>query len=235
MVKGKTMKKTILTLYKRFFLALVIASLSTAAIASASIDKSNPYTMIQTAADIAFKRFAREQSEIAKDPNILKTIVREELLPYVDYKYAAFKVIGSSTLKKTTKAERNKFVQIFRDYLVTQYAQVFTRYKQQEVIFAPAKDFSHKKILAVKTTIVDPAMGLIDIDFKVRRNKRTKEWKAFDLVAEGVSLLDSKQAELSSIIRQKGLAYVGQLLKEKSTRDIILQTNKEVAQKTKAK
>jgi phospholipid transport system substrate-binding protein len=41
------------------------------------------------------------------------------------------------------------------------------------------------------------------------------------MVAEGVSLLDSKQAELGSIIRQKGLPYVTELLKRKSTRDII--------------
>ncbi len=41
------------------------------------------------------------------------------------------------------------------------------------------------------------------------------------MVAEGVSLLDSKQAELSSIIRQKGLAHVTDMLKEKAQKDIV--------------
>ena len=41
------------------------------------------------------------------------------------------------------------------------------------------------------------------------------------MVAEGVSLLDSKQAELGSLIRQKGLPYVSELLKEKSQRNIV--------------
>jgi len=212
------MNKNIKLLFKRFFWVLLLTNFSSSALAS--IDKKNPYTMIQTAADIAFKRFAREQVNIQKDPNVIKTIVREELIPYVDYKYAAFKVIGSGNLRKTTREQRDKFVIIFRDYLVTQYAQVFTRYNNQEVIFAPATDFSKKKILAVKTTIVDPKLGKIDIAFKVKKSKKTKEWKAFDLVAEGVSLLDSKQAELSGLIRQKGLDYVGELLKEKSLRDI---------------
>ncbi len=219
------MKRLVNTNLIKLFLVLFISTLSF--FATARIDKTDPYQMIQKAAKIAFGRFAKEQSAIEKDPNILKTIVREELLPYVDYRYAAYKVIGSSNLKKTTKAERDKFVIIFRDYMVTQYAQVFTRYKQQKVIFAPAKDFSHKKILAVKTSIIEPGVGTIEIAFKVRRNKRTNEWKAFDLVAEGISLLDSKRAELSSIIRQKGLAYVGKLLKEKSLRNIKLNKSKE--------
>jgi phospholipid transport system substrate-binding protein len=54
----------------------------------------------------------------------------------------------------------------------------------------------------------------IDVAFKVRLNKKTKQWQAFDMVAEGISLLDSKQAELGSIIRQKGLPYVTELFKK---------------------
>ena len=47
------------------------------------------------------------------------------------------------------------------------------------------------------------------------------------MVAEGISLLDSKQAELGSMIRQKGLPYVTELLKSKSTRDIVFKNRTE--------
>jgi phospholipid transport system substrate-binding protein len=40
------------------------------------------------------------------------------------------------------------------------------------------------------------------------------------MVAEGVSLLDSKQAELAGIIRQKGLPHVTEMLKQKSIKNI---------------
>jgi phospholipid transport system substrate-binding protein len=58
----------------------------------------------------------------------------------------------------------------------------------------------------------------------VRKHKKTGDWKAYDMVAEGVSLLDSKQAELSSLIRQKGLAYVTEILKEKSAKSIVFKS-----------
>ncbi len=196
------------------------------AISSAiKVDKKDPYAMIETVAKLTFKRFADQSSEIKNDPNILKNIVREELMPYINYKYAAYKVIGSQ-LKKTSKEERAAFVPVFRDYLISSYAQVFTLYDNQEVQFFPGKKIGDKKILAVNTRVLMPGRDDIDIAFKVRKNRKTNEWKAFDMVAEGVSLLDSKQAELGSIIRQKGLPYVTTLLKKKSQRNIVFKASK---------
>ncbi|WP_245942648.1 MlaC/ttg2D family ABC transporter substrate-binding protein [Candidatus Colwellia aromaticivorans] len=187
------------------------------------VDKKDPYLMIKTVATKTFKRFADEHQAIQVNPNILKNIVREELMPYINYKYSAFKVIGKH-LKKTTAQERKDFVPVFRDYLVTSYAQVFTLYDNQPVEFAPAKNFSDKKIVAVNTRVIMQGRDNIDVSFKVRKNRKTNEWKAFDMVAEGVSLLDSKQAELGGVIRQKGLPYVTELLKKKSERDIVFKT-----------
>ena len=109
---------------------------------------------------------------------------------------------------------------------MTSYAQVFTLYDNQQVLFAAEQNFSDKNIVSVKTQIVMPGRDNIDVSFKVRINKKTKEWKAYDMVAEGVSLLDSKQAELGGLIRQKGLPYVTEMLKEKSKRDIVFKNEK---------
>jgi phospholipid transport system substrate-binding protein len=170
---------------------------------------------------VTFKRFADEQTDIRKTPDILKNIVREELMPYVDYRYAALKVIGVKNYNQTTKQSRADFVTVFREYLVTSYAQVFTLYKQQEVEFEPERNFSKSRVVAVRTSVLDPNRPAIDISFRVRKNKKTLEWKAYDMVAEGVSLLDSKQAELSGLIRQKGLPYVTEMLKIKSDKEIV--------------
>lgn len=199
-----------------------------------AVDQSNPYTMVRGAAEQTFKRFASEQQAIQENPNLLKDIVREELMPYINYKYSAFKVIGKH-LRKTTDEERRAFVPVFREYLISSYAQVFTLYDNQAVEFSRERSFVGKKIVAVNTHIIMTDRDNIDVAFKVRLNKKTKEWQAFDMVAEGVSLLDSKQAELGSIIRQKGLPYVTELLKTKSTRDIIFKNRAVKNESTKVK
>ena len=215
MAKGVKIK-----MFKRLIVGLIAVVFTVSAVAAPEkISKANPYVMIEKVADSTFTRFSIEQAAIKENPNLLKDIVREELMPYIDYKYAAFKVIGRN-LKKTTDEQRKAFVPVFRDYLVTSYAQVFTLYNNQEVKFEPQKSTKGKKIVSIRTVIISPDRDPIDISFKVRLDKRSKQWKAYDMVAEGVSLLDSKQAELNSLIRQKGLDHVTEMLKEKSARNI---------------
>ena len=207
---------------KKIFIVMVLLALfSSLSVTAKTVDKKNPYAMIEKVANMTFKRFSDEQTKIRKNPNILKDIVREELMPYVNYRYAALKVIGIKNYKQTTKQSRADFVVVFREYLITSYAQVFTLYKQQKVEFEPEKSFSEAKVVAVRTSVLDPNRPPIDISFRVRIDKRTLEWKAYDMVAEGVSLLDSKQAELSGLIRQKGLPYVTEMLKTKSDKEIV--------------
>lgn len=200
---------------------IVLLMFSSFCVTAKAVDKKNPYAMIETVAKVTFKRFADEQTEIRKNPNLLKNIVREELMPYVNYRYAALKVIGIKNFRSTTKQSRADFVSVFKEYLVTSYAQVFTLYKQQKVEFEAEKSFNKVKVVAVRTSVLEPGRPPIDISFRVKKNKKTLEWKAYDMVAEGVSLLDSKQAELSGLIRQKGLPYVTEMLKAKSDKEIV--------------
>jgi phospholipid transport system substrate-binding protein len=207
---------------KKLFTVIIALALMVSISATAkAVDSKNPYAMIETVAKVTFKRFSDEQPEIRKNPEILKDIVREELMPYINYRYAALKVIGFKNFEQTTSQSRADFVDVFREYLVTSYAQVFTLYKQQEVEFEPERDFDDAKVVAVRTSVLDPGRPPIDISFRVRRNTTTNEWKAYDMVAEGVSLLDSKEVELSGLIRQKGLPYVTEMLKEKSDQKIV--------------
>ena len=72
-----------------------------------------------------------------------------------------------------------------------------------------------KDVVIVKTKIVEAGKPDIRIDFKVREG-RNGDWGAYDMIAEGISLLDAKQSELQGILRQHGLDYVSDLLEQKS-------------------
>jgi phospholipid transport system substrate-binding protein len=60
----------------------------------------------------------------------------------------------------------------------------------------------------------------IRMDFKMRYDKDEKIWKAYDLVVEGVSLLNSKQAEVAQVVRQRGIDGTIELLREKAAEPI---------------
>lgn len=73
-----------------------------------------------------------------------------------------------------------------------------------------------KKIITIKTRVIDPGKPDINIEFKLKKGKNTNTWLVYDMVAEGISLLDSKRSELSNLIKQQGLTSVASLLKEKA-------------------
>lgn len=190
------------------FLTLVCAMWLPLAASAAEIDKTQPYPMMTGVAEVAFDRLKAEQATIKQDPNHLKVIVDEELMPYVNYKYAALKVLGPN-VKKAKKADVVKFMEAFRGYLIASYAQVLTQYTDQELVFEPEKKVDPgKTITTVKVDIIDAPRPNIKLEFKLRKDKRSGEWQVFDMIAEGISLLSSKQSEWNGKLRQDGVLAV---------------------------
>ncbi|RBM47227.1 phospholipid-binding protein MlaC [Vibrio tarriae] len=188
---------------------LVMPWLATAA----TIDSSNPYQMMKAVAEKSFDRLKNEQEKVQQDPQYLKVIVEEELMPYVNEQYAALKLLGPN-LKGAKREDVAEFVKAFRAYLVTNYAQVLTQYTNQTIEFAPEMPLEDdRRITSVKVEIVDAPRPNIKLEFKLRQEK-SGEWKAFDMIAEGVSLLSSKQSEWNGKIRQDGILAVAQELEQ---------------------
>jgi len=187
---------------------LSLSFLSVHAQASNSAEhESSPYVVLKEVGNNLFTRIAANQKEIKKFPLLMRDIVEEELMPSIDYRYASYKILGKH-LKKTTKTQRAEFSEAMRRYLVRTYASALTKYNNQQVIFEADKPTKGKKIVSVKTQIVDLNAPTIDVIFKMRQNKKTGQWKAFDMVIEGISLLSSKQAELSKKIAKQGVEQV---------------------------
>jgi phospholipid transport system substrate-binding protein len=178
---------------------------------------------VQSVANDLFKRITKEQVNIEKNPEILRVVVEEQLAPSINHKYAAAMVLGPH-YRKITDQQKEDFFNAFKEYLVATYAGILTLYKDQQVIFEPGGDFDDKKIVVVKTRVLDEGKPDIRLDFKLRLNNRTGEWSAYDMVAEGVSVLDSKRAELQNLIRQQGVDSVTELLLDKAKKPIEVKT-----------
>lgn len=200
-------------------LSLIVLLFSFTVSAQGEIDKTDPFKLVQVVAHDLFERIAQEQAEISKDPEKLRVVVAEQLAPYINHRYAAAKVLGTH-YKKATAEERKAFFEAFRQYLIATYAGILTLYKDQKVVFEPASPIKGK-IVQVKVRVLDEGRPDIEIGFKLRKSKKG-EWAAFDMVAEGISVLKSKQSELQGVIRQQGVPNVTQLLLDKAAKPIVV-------------
>ena len=167
--------------------------------------ETSPYVLMQQASDKLFADIKSNQAKIKKDPNYLRTIVRNDLLPYVQVNYAGSLVLGAH-FKSTTPEQREKFFKAFSDFIEQAYAQVLTAYTDQNIQIEPAKEVGDKNLVSIRVNIVqNGGQAPIKLDFKWRKNSKTGEWQAYDMVAEGVSMVVTKQNEWSGILRQQGI------------------------------
>ena len=164
-----------------------------------------PDQVIKQTGEKLFSRIANSQQELEKFPELMRDIVEEELMPAIDYKYASFKILGKH-LRKTTPEQREKFVNSMRHYLVKTYANALNQYTNQQVIYGKSK--VKGKQASVSTIIRDTGKPDIKLVFQMRKNKKTGQWKAYDMIVEGISLLSSKQAEFNSRINKFGIDQV---------------------------
>ena len=215
-------------LFSRYFAVILLAfsTLSLSANAEVVVEE-NPYKLIEQVGLKTFARIKQEQPKIKQEPEVLRTIVREELLPYIDYRFSAFKVLGKH-FRKASRDELTEFVAVFRDYLVTTYAVALGYYDNQTVEFAPAQDVeANDKHVVVRALVHDKSRPDIKISFSLRKDSKTNQWKAYDMVAEGISMLSSKQSEFESILRQQGIQTVIDLMKDKINKPISLEKPEE--------
>ena len=192
------------TQFKKWFsvMAFAVTALFVTQTARAEI---SPYVLMQQASDKLFADIKNNQAKIKKDPNYLRTIVRNDLLPYVQVNYAGSLVLGSH-FKSTTPEQREKFFKAFSDFIEQAYAQVLTAYTDQNIQIEPAKEVGDKNLVSIRVNIMqNGGQAPIKLDFKWRKNSKTGEWQAYDMVAEGVSMVVTKQNEWSGILRQQGI------------------------------
>jgi phospholipid transport system substrate-binding protein len=195
--------------------------LSTSARVNAQ-EEVNPYQMLQDVATKTFERIKKERQQIEADPELLRDVMEQELLPYVDYNFSALKVLGKH-FRNVPREKIPEFIKVFRQYLITTYALAMAYYDGQEVEFQPMRQVGDEKTVTVRAIVKEPGRPNINLAFKLRKNKKTNEWKAYDMVAEGISLLSSKQSEFESILRRDGIQAVIDLMNDRVNKPISIE------------
>lgn len=176
-----------------------------------------PYDLTQKVSAKLFSDIKANQSKIKQDPNYLRTIVRQDLMPYVHVKYAGSKILGQN-YKTVTQEERDRYFAVLDKYIEQVYAQVLTMYSDQSIQIGKMKEES-ASLATVNVKVAQPNnQPPLNVDFYWYKNSKTGQWQVYDMTAGGASMVNTKQQEWSPIIRKQGLdALTAQLQKSADT------------------
>ncbi|MBT0724638.1 phospholipid-binding protein MlaC [Rosenbergiella sp. S61] len=216
------MSKSLLLAGVLAVMPMTIGSVYAAAPTEGQVDQTNPYTLMNQAAAKTFNRLKDEQPKIKQNPNYLRDIVRQELLPYVQIKYAGALVLGRY-YSQATPAQKEAYFNAFGDYLAQAYGQALALYHGQTYQIAPSQPVGDAKMLAIRVSIIDSdGRPPVRLDFQWRKNTQSGKWQAYDMVAEGISMITTKQNEWADLLRTKGIDGLTAQLKVYANQPITL-------------
>lgn len=130
---------------------------------------------------------------------------RRQLMLAVVGHHFDFQEMAKRTLaqawKKLSVAEKKEFVEIFSQLLQNTYVKRVEAYSDEEVLFL-------NEIVKGRKSAVETAIQQNDLEVPITYKliQKGKEWLVYDVVIEGVSLVQNYRTQFRSIIRKEKYA-----------------------------
>jgi phospholipid transport system substrate-binding protein len=178
-----------------------------------SVDTSGPSQLIESSANILLSGIDSRRAEFRKDPTGLYKLVGETLLPHFDTPYAAQLVLGQHW-RNATPEQRKRFVDAFYQSLLYTYGDAMVDFTADRLKVLPTKVADTDERATVRTEIKRSNGTKVGVNYSLR--KVGGEWKAWDVVIDGISYVKSYREDYGSEVQQKGLDAVISRLEAKA-------------------
>ena len=141
----------------------------------------------QIVEDTASQIKARMRDEVfAKDFKKVTVYVDGLIETHTDFELIANLVLGK-LWKEATDNQKQQFNNEFRTLLVRTYSRAFMEINNWTINYLPIIPLSDEKKIVIKTQVIQSGQKPISIDYKMY--SEGDQWKIYDLIIEGVSLV----------------------------------------------
>ncbi len=114
--------------------------------------------------------------------------------------------------RDASETEQTQFLKVFRDYMVTSYAEKIGSYSGENLEIKDATSLNDKESL-VHSLITRPNGPPIKLDWRVRKTNDGE--KIVDVIIEGISMAQTHRSEFASVVSQPGVGVEGLINKLK--------------------
>ncbi len=184
---------------------------SSAAAAPAASQQS-PEQIVQGIADQLATAIDGHRDELKHNTDKLISIIDEVFLPHFDIDYASILVLGQHA-REATPDQRQRFAKAFYNSITHRYAEGLLNYTRGRVKVLPFNGDLNEKRTVVRTQVVLDDGKLVSIDYAFRKS-RSGDWKAYDVIIEGISYVTNYRNQVDAEIRKVG---IDQLIKNLET------------------
>lgn len=189
---------------KRSLWLLAAAFLGMAAtLPSLAAANQTPQQVVQSIADQLGKAIQGHQTELRQNPDQMIKIIDGVVLPHFDMDYASLLVLGRHA-REATPAQRVAFAKAFYDALTHRYAEGLIAYTRGAVKVLPAQGSLDQRRTIVRTQVLLDSGKNLSVDYAFRKTA-SGEWKAYDVIIEGISYITNYRSQVDAEIQKEGI------------------------------
>jgi phospholipid transport system substrate-binding protein len=167
----------------------------------------SPTEQVRGAIDRVIRILNRPDLQSREKREARRELLRAEIRPVFDFREMAKRSLGVHWRGRTPE-ERERFVALFTELLENSYLGKIESYKGEKIRYV--KERLDPPYAEVSTVIVTSREQEIPLDYRLLREG--DRWRIYDVVIEGISLVNNYRSQFGSILQRSSFdELVGKL------------------------
>jgi len=162
------------------------------------------------APDALVKRVSGEVLDIVRQDKDIRNgdiqkivaLVDAKVLPHFNFQRMTSLAVGRDW-RSASAAQKTRLQAEFKMLLVRTYANALTSYSNQRIVFRPFRMRDGETEVLVRSEVVQPGAQPVQIDYWLEL--ANGQWKVFDVVVAGISLVTNYREQFAREVRDGGI------------------------------
>jgi len=181
-----------------------------AAAVPARADNPQPNQVVQGLVDDLAKTMEARRDELSKNRDALLKTIDGIVLPHFDIDYASILVLGQNA-RTASVEQRARFAKAMYNSITHRYAEGLLKYTEGRVRVLPFQGELNDKRTLVRTQVVLDDGKVVPVDYAFRKTS-AGDWKAYDVIIEGISYVTNYRNQVAAEIAKSSLDALTQRL-----------------------
>ena len=145
------------------------------------------------------------------DEEFLRDKMNSSVMPKLDIKLMSKIILGKKIWTEMSESQKDDFVEAFQYRMTSTYMKSITAFDGEKVVFLPYEPGKRENIAYVKSKYLIPG-GDIAVDYRLI--KKSEEWKVYDIIFDGISLMKNYRADFREHVSENGIESLITSLRE---------------------
>lgn len=191
-------------------LPLLIAALLAHALLASATQAGEPSEVVRKGIHGVLEILGQPELKAPEKKAERRNRMRKIIHQYFDFEEMSRRSLARAWRKRTLK-EKAEFIELFSYFMERNYAGTLESYTNEKVVLG--KETIDEEFAKVDTVIITTNQKEVDIVYRL--HKVEGEWRVYDVVVEGVSLIKNYRDQFRSIIRRTSYANLVKILRAK--------------------